>query len=99
MLKHKNKLALTFLLLAVFSFVLVSVGGEYLHGIIHHHEDQCSHDECSISQLLVQVFTVQTAVILALSFLLVTYLKRICQSVVFRTCCNLPYSHAPPVSL
>ena len=97
--KHKNKLALTFLLLALCSFVCISVGGEFLHSIMHHHKDQASYDQCSVSQLLVQVFTIQAVVILALSFLLVGHLKKTYQVPVFQTCHILPYSQAPPVSL
>ena len=99
MLKHKNKLAIALLFLAVLSFVSISVGGDFLHDKIHHHKDQASHDECSISQLLVQVFTIQAAVILALSFLLVEYLRRTYKVSIFQVCYNLPYSHAPPISL
>ena len=97
--QHKNKLVLTLLFLAVFSFVFISVGGEFLHSVIHHHKDQCSHDQCFVSRLQAQVFTSQAAVILALLFLLVEYLKKTYQVSVFQACCNLPYSHAPPVSL
>ena len=99
MLKHKNKLALALLLLAIFSFVCISIGGEFLHSIIHHHKDEASHDQCFISQLLVQAFTIQAAVILALSFLIVENLQKTYQVPVFQTCYNLPYSQAPPVSL
>ena len=99
MLKHKNKLALTLLLLAIFGFVCISVGGEFLHSIIHHHKDEVSHDQCFISQLLVQAFTIQAAVILVLSFLLLEYFKKTYQAPIPQACCNLPYSHAPPVSL
>ena len=99
MLKHKNKLGLAFLFLAVFSFVFISVGGEFLHTKIHHHKDQASSDQCFISQLLAQVFTIQAAVILALFFLLAAYLKKTYQASVFQSCFNLPNSHAPPVTL
>ena len=99
MLKHKNKLALALLLLALCSFVFISAGGEFLHSIIHHHKDKASHDKCFVSQLLIQVFTIQVAIILALSFLLVEHLKKTYQVPVFQTRHNLPYSQAPPVSL
>ena len=99
MLKHKNKLALTLLLLAIFGFVCISVGGEFLHSIIHHHKDEVSHDQCFISQLLIQAFTIQASVILTLSSLLAAYLKKTYQASVSQACYNLPYSHAPPVSL
>ena len=99
MLKYKNKLALAFLLLALCSFVFISAGGEFLHSIIHHHKDEASHDQCFISQLLVQIFTIQAAIILALSLLLVEHLKKTYQVPAFRTSYNLPYSQAPPVSL
>ena len=99
MLKHKNKLALALLLLAIFSFVCISVGGEFLHSIIHHHKDEASHDQCFISQLLVQAFNIQAAVTLTLSLLLVRHLEKTYQVSVFQTCYNLPYSQAPPVSL
>ena len=84
MFKHKNKLALTLLLLALCSFVFVSAGGEFLHSIIHNHKDQDSHDQCFISQLLAQAFTIQVAIILALSLLLITYLKKTYQESVFQ---------------
>ena len=99
MSRYKNKLALTLLFLAISSFVFISVGGEYLHSIIHHHNDQDSHDQCAVSQLQVQAFTGQAAVILVLLFLLVAYLKKTYQISIFQICFNLPYSHAPPVSL
>ena len=95
---HKNKPAITLLLLALISFVCISVGGEFLHEIIHHHKDEASHDQCFISQLLVQVFTIQAAVILVLSFLLLEYFQKAYQAPVFQICCNLPYSQAPPIS-
>ena len=99
MLNHKNKLTLTLLLLAIFSFVCISVGGDFLHSIIHHHKDEASRDQCFVSQLLVQAFTIQTAVILALSFLIVERFQKTYHEPVFQTCYNLPYSQAPPVSL
>ena len=99
MFKHNSKLAIVFLLLAVFSFVFFSVGGEFLHSKIHHHKDRASGDQCFFSQLLAQVFTVQAAVILAFSFLAATYLIKAYQVSVFQFCYNLPYYHAPPVSL
>ena len=99
MLNHKNKLTLTLLLLAIFSFVCISVGGDFLHSIIHHHKDEASRDQCFVSQLLVQAFTIQTAVILALSFLIVEHLQKTYQAPAFQTRYNLPYSQAPPVSL
>ena len=114
MFKHKNKLdpplcgmrrstlsglALAFLSLAFFSFAFTSVGGEFLHSKIHHHKDRFSYDQCFVSQLQIQVFTIQAVVILALFFLVTAYLKRSCHVSVFQACYNLPYSHAPPVSL
>jgi hypothetical protein len=99
MRKHKNKLALTFLLLALCSFICISVGGEFLHGLIHYHKDEASHDQCFVSQLLIQVFTIQAAVILVLSFLLLERFKKTSQVSVFQVCYNLPYSQAPPISL
>ena len=99
MFNHKNKLTLTLLLLAIFSFVCISVGGDFLHSIIHHHKDEASRDQCFVSQLLVQVFTIQAAVVLALSFLIVEHLQKTYQTLTFQTRYNLPYSQAPPVSL
>ena len=98
MLKHKNKLTLTLLVLALCGFVFISVGGEFLHDIIHHHKDQDSHDQCPVSQLVVQSFTIQAAIVLALSLLLLEYLKKAYQIPVFQACCNLTHSRAPPVS-
>jgi len=96
---HKNKLALTLLLLALLGFVFISLGGEFLHDIIHHHKDQDSHDQCFVSQLIVQAFTIQATVILTLALLLLEYFKKTFQVPIFQTRYNLPYSQAPPVLL
>lgn len=65
MLKHKNKLAVLCLVLAVLSFACFTVGGEFLHSQIHHHPDQDSHDQCFIYQLQIQIFTVISTVVIA----------------------------------
>ncbi len=53
-----NRWCKTYSLLAVFFaailFLGVSIGGEYFHQHLHHHETQTSHDDCIIYQLQAQ---------------------------------------------
>lgn len=98
MFKHKNKVSLVLLFLAVLSFAFFSVGGEFLHSKIHYHKNQYSHDQCFIYQLQVQVLTLQCAIILALFLQFASYLIKFYQIFVFQPHYNLPYSHAPPIS-
>ncbi len=54
-MKHIRKhLCLGLALLALFSFCLLFLGGNFLHNHIHHHDTSQSLEECPFSQLLTQ---------------------------------------------
>jgi hypothetical protein len=68
---RKNKFLWIFLFLAVFGFAGFSIGGEYLHDCVHHHETKSSHDRCPVYLLQAQVLTA-LSIICALLFLKVS---------------------------
>ena len=97
MAKGKKKLIIVFLFLALASLLSFSIGGEFLHNYLHHHKDQGSHDNCSISQLQVQAFIV-------VGVIFITFLIKITLPVavahrlfVIKPHRVIPFSHAPPI--
>ncbi len=99
MFKVKKNLALVLLLLAVSSFIALSTGGEFFHSRIHHHTDQSSHDECFLTQLQAQVFTVLAAIFVALLIQFQKYTAPVHRIVVRKFYRIIPNPRAPPVSL
>ena len=99
MFKRENKLALFLVILAICSFAVISLGGEFLHNRIHHHSDQPSHDECSFSLLLTQAVIAAIAVIIFAITKFTPYLISSYSLFVFQPSHNLPNLRAPPVVL
>ncbi len=95
----KNKLLFALLLLATFSFVFFSTGGEFLHSKIHHHHTQSSNDQCPVYQLLAQVFIALSAFVFAAFSPIISRSMRRSSEFVFQSLHNLPNLRAPPVSL
>jgi len=56
MKKRFPVLRIVFLVLACFSLVALSAGGEYLHSIIHHHNHGAFDQDCPFAQLLLTAF-------------------------------------------
>ncbi|MCA9406131.1 MAG: hypothetical protein KC684_06325 [Candidatus Omnitrophica bacterium] len=52
---RKNKILFSLLLTAVLGLMVFSIGGEYLHNAIHHHE-QGTEQTCPYFHFLVQAF-------------------------------------------
>lgn len=99
MSKHKNKLSLVLAFLAVVTFAAVSLGGNFLHTKIHHHQDQSSREECPVSQLQAQVLIALPAVLLAVFFRVAFRSTKTHQESVVQSLYSLPPLRAPPVSL
>ena len=99
MFKNKNKLGFLLLFFALFGFVFLSVGGEFLHSQIHHHNTQASHDQCALYVFQVQLFIALLAVIAAVSRRIQRYVVNAVQVLSSQSQINLPYLRAPPVSL
>ena len=99
MIQFRNKFFLAFAFLAASVFLSVSLGGEFLHQHIHHHESKASHDNCPMYQLLVQAILFVIAVIFALSEIINGALFVFEDLVVSRQKYFLPSLRAPPVSL
>lgn len=99
MFKNRNKFLFCLLFLAVSSFIFLSVGGEFLHSQIHHHQTQASHDQCPVYQLQAQVSVALSAIVFALFLPIVSRLIKKYQKFVFQSLHNLPYLRAPPLSL
>ena len=98
MIKHVNKTFLVLLFAAVLSFTIISVGGEFLHGKIHHHNDQSSHDQCSFYLLQTQVTIAAVAIIIAAIFKFTPLFISIHRIFVFQLPYYLPSLRAPPVA-
>ncbi|GEM_PF-1874588 len=96
MLKSKNRLSLILAFLAIFSFAVISVGGESFHNKIHHHQDRSSHNQCPVYQLQAQVLIALPAIFLALSFCIAFRSIKIYQKVVVQSHYSLPPLRAPP---
>jgi hypothetical protein len=50
----KNKILLGFAFAAAVFFVSISLGGDVLHGHIHHHSSQTESNDCPVYQLAAQ---------------------------------------------
>ncbi len=98
MVRHKSKLFLVFALLAVFSFVVISTGGEFFHGKIHHHQTKSSHDECLISQLQAESSIVLFAIVLIVFFRSTDYLAKVSNVFFPQLQYTLPCLRAPPLN-
>jgi len=97
MLKNKNSLFIGLLFLAALSFVFISVGGEFLHSYIHHHNDQESHDQCPISRLQAQVFVLVLVILAALRQRISRQGLPAYRVFVIKPRLCTPFSHAPPI--
>jgi hypothetical protein len=96
---RSNKFILGLLFAAVISLCVITIGGEYLHSLIHHHDTQESHQKCPITQFLAQVFIalgpVLAAVVISIVYAGTSVYRKIFLA---RPAYILPDSHAPPVS-
>ena len=99
MFKNKNDLFRGLLFLAVLSFVFISIGGEFLHSNLHHHQDQTSRDQCFVYQVQAQAFIVSVAALVALLIKINQDVAATYQVFVSNPYRIIPFSHAPPVSL
>jgi hypothetical protein len=62
MFRLRHKFFLSVALLATSIFLSVSLGGEFFHQKVHHHESKAAHDDCPVHQLLVQAFLFAVAI-------------------------------------
>ncbi len=95
--RHKFFLALAFF--TAFFFLSISVGGEFFHEQVHHHQTKDSFDECPLHQILVQVFTFAVAAVFVLPKIYTAYIALIPAVIVSRFKYLLPVLRAPPASL
>lgn len=98
MTQLRNKFVLALGLCAALLVLSFTIGGEFLHQAIHHHESQAAHEDCPFSQLLVQAIIF--AAVVGLTF---PALAQSCVppsfSVVSHRFYLLPNLRGPPVSL
>jgi hypothetical protein len=67
MVHFRNKLFLAIAFLALSVFLPLSLGGEFLHQHIHHHQSKASQNDCPIVQLLTQtVITIAAIAVVVL---------------------------------
>ncbi|MBP9855138.1 MAG: hypothetical protein KBD53_09770 [Candidatus Omnitrophica bacterium] len=99
MFKDMKKFSLILALLAIFSFVAISIGGEFLHSKIHHHQTQPSHDKCFISQLQAQLLILFVTLLAVLFTKVISFSIVLYQIIIPSSHFNLPSLRAPPVSL
>ena len=99
MIRFRNKILLAFAFLATSIFLSVSLGGEFLHQNIHHHESKASHDNCPVYQLLVQAFLFVVAVLFSPQEIFNGKLPLLDEVVISRQKYLLPSLREPPISL
>ncbi len=99
MIRFRNKLFLAFTFLAFSLFLSVSLGGEFLHHRIHHHENKASHDDCPVYQLLAQAFLFVIAAVVGLQEACIDRTAVVNEIFISRQQYLLPSLRAPPVSL
>lgn len=92
----KSKLPILLLCLAVLSFAFLSLGGEYFHDFVHHHEQE-REQECPLHQLLVQTFVVFVAVLAAIKITVQKYRPDSYQTILSKLQYFLPALRAPPI--
>jgi len=99
MIRFRNNFLLTLAFLAFSVFLFVSLGGEFLHERIHHHESRAEQDDCPVYQLLAQVFLFVIVVVFGLQKVCIC--RAIPVNEIFISCQRylLPNLRAPPVSL
>ena len=95
----KNKYFLALAFVAAVFFLSVSLGGEFLHQNIHHHESKASHDNCPVFQLLAQAFLFVVAAVFGLQEIFSGNLPVFDEVVISRQKYLLPSLRAPPGSL
>ncbi len=95
----KNKVFL-FLVLGAAAFLLsLSLGGEFLHGRMHHHISQEEHDDCQVYQLMTQLFTFVAVIPIFFAFISFVHICILPQDFIQSFSVALPALRAPPVSL
>lgn len=99
MIHFRNKLFLALTFLAFSIFLSVSLGGEFLHQHIHHHQTKASHDDCPVYQLLAQAFLFVIAVVFCLQKVCICSTVPSEEIFISRQKYLLPSLRAPPVSL
>ncbi len=99
MVHFRNKFFLAFAFLAFSIFLSVSLGGEFLHQRIHHHESKASHDACPAYQLLAQAFLFVVAAAFGLQEACMDRTAAVDEIFISRQQYLLPGLRAPPVSL
>ena len=97
MFKRNNKPIIFILCLALLGFAFLSVGGEYLHGMIHNHE-QGTEQHCPFYHFLIQaslaLIVFLTALVLeSQSNFVTTY-----RAFVSKTWACFSYLRAPPAA-
>jgi hypothetical protein len=95
----RNKFFLTLTLLAASIFLSVSLGGEFLHKNIHHHQDTASQDECPVSHLLAQLFLFVVAAVFVVQKVNISSIVPANEIFIFPNKFLFPSLRAPPISL
>jgi hypothetical protein len=95
----KNKYFLSLAFIAAVFFLSVSLGGEFLHDHIHHHESQKEHDDCPVYQLALQLIIPTLFFAFALPVFVQQKISLIRKVSPLSIYCAFPSPRAPPVSL
>ena len=98
MIRFRNNFFLAFTFLAASIFLSASLGGEFLHQHIHHHQTHASHDACPVFQLLSLAFLFVIAVLFGLQKVCISNDISVNKIFVSRQKYLLPSLRAPPIS-
>ena len=99
MIRFRSKFLFAAAFLAASIFLSISLGGEFLHQNIHHHESKASHDDCPVYQLLAQVFLFVIAAVFGLQEAFNGKLPVFDEVFISRQKHLLPSLREPPASL
>lgn len=94
---RKNKFILGLLFAAILGLAIFTIGGEYLHSRIHHHESQDAQQQCPVFRFKAQALTVFVTLSVALFFKVIAscFILDV-QPFTFQSNNLLPEFRAPP---